>query len=71
MMPIIGRTEAEARVQKYERSVANADPFAGLAQFSGSTGIDLSRFPLDKPMDLSSFAQVNAVQAVLRGLEAA
>lgn len=70
MMPIIGRTETEARVQKYERSVANADPFAGLAQFSG-TGIDLSRFPLDKPMDLSSFAQANAVQAVLRGLEAA
>ncbi|KAK0650032.1 luciferase-like domain-containing protein, partial [Cercophora newfieldiana] len=40
IMPTIGRTEEEAR-EKYERAVVNADPVAGLAQFSGYTGIDL------------------------------
>jgi alkanesulfonate monooxygenase SsuD/methylene tetrahydromethanopterin reductase-like flavin-dependent oxidoreductase (luciferase family) len=68
-MPIIGSTAEDARF-KYERAVANADPVAGLAQFSGYTGIDLSKFPLDEPMDLSGVSQAMAIQAVFRALEA-
>ncbi|KAK5655168.1 hypothetical protein OQA88_6067 [Cercophora sp. LCS_1] len=70
IMPIIGRTEGEAKA-KYATALSNADPVASLAQFSGYTGIDLSVFPLDEPMDLSGFKQANAIQAVFRGLEAA
>ena len=49
--PILGATLEEAQA-KYERAVENADPVGGLAQFSGYTGIDLSRFPLDEVFEL-------------------
>ncbi|KAF2703727.1 xenobiotic compound monooxygenase, DszA family [Pleomassaria siparia CBS 279.74] len=68
-MPIIGRTPEDAK-EKHERAIANADPVAGLAQFSGYTGIDLAKFPLDEPMDLSGMSQAMAIQAVFRALEA-
>lgn len=45
--PIIGATLEEAQA-KYERARENADIVGGLAQFSGYTGIDFSRFPLDE-----------------------
>ncbi|KAH8883609.1 Nitrilotriacetate monooxygenase component A/pristinamycin IIA synthase subunit A [Thozetella sp. PMI_491] len=50
--PILGRTLEEAEA-KYERARENASPIGGLAQFSGYTGIDLSRFPLDEPFELT------------------
>lgn len=68
-MPIIGRTREEAQA-KHAEAVANADPVAGLAQFSGYTGIDLAEFPLDDPMDLSGMSQAMAIQAVFKALEA-
>ena len=68
-MPIIGSTSEDAKA-KYERAIANADPVAGLAQFSGYTGIDLAHFPLDEPMDLSGMSQAMAIQAVFKALEA-
>jgi alkanesulfonate monooxygenase SsuD/methylene tetrahydromethanopterin reductase-like flavin-dependent oxidoreductase (luciferase family) len=68
-MPIIGSTPEDAKA-KYERAIENADPVAGLAQFSGYTGIDLAKFPLDEPMDLSGMSQAMAIQAVFRALEA-
>lgn len=49
--PILGKTIEEAQA-KYERAKENADIVGGLAQFSGYTGIDLSRFPLDEPFEL-------------------
>ena len=49
--PILGATLEEARA-KYERARENADVVGGLAQFSGYTGIDLSRFPLDEVFEL-------------------
>lgn len=67
IMPIIGKTREEAQA-KYERAVEFADPVAGLAQFSGYTGIDLARFPLDEPMDLSGMSQALAIQAVFKAL---
>ena len=68
-MPIIGATAEDAKA-KHERAIANADPVAGLAQFSGYTGIDLAQFPLDEPMDLSGMSQAMAIQAVFKALEA-
>lgn len=43
IVPIIGRTTEEAQA-KLEKALANADPIAGLAQFSGYTGIDFSKY---------------------------
>jgi alkanesulfonate monooxygenase SsuD/methylene tetrahydromethanopterin reductase-like flavin-dependent oxidoreductase (luciferase family) len=49
--PILGATLEEAQA-KYERARENADIVGGLAQFSGYTGLDLSRFPLDEVFEL-------------------
>lgn len=48
LTPIVGRTEEEAQA-KYREALANASEEAGLAFFSGGSGIDLSRFDLDTP----------------------
>lgn len=69
IMPIIGKTREEAEA-KHKLAVENADPVAGLAQFSGYTGIDLASFPLDEPMDLSGMSQAMAIQAVFKALAA-
>lgn len=69
IMPIIGRTREEAQA-KYDKAVENADPVAGLAQFSGYTGIDLAPYPLDEPMNLSTMSQAMAIQAVFKALAA-
>lgn len=67
-MPIVGVTSEDAKA-KHDLEVANVDPVAGLAQFSGYTGIDLAAFPLDEPMDLSGMSQAMAIQAVFKALE--
>ncbi|KAI1344642.1 Nitrilotriacetate monooxygenase component A/pristinamycin IIA synthase subunit A [Xylariaceae sp. FL0016] len=69
IMPIIGRTREEANA-KHRKAVEFADPVAGLAQFSGYTGIDLAPFPLDEPIDLSKVSQAMAIQAVFKALTA-
>lgn len=68
-MPFIGSDTEDAK-RKHDLAKKFADPVAGLAQFSGYTGIDLASFPLDEPMDLSSMSQAMAIQAVFRSLEA-
>ncbi|KFA62640.1 hypothetical protein S40285_08028 [Stachybotrys chlorohalonatus IBT 40285] len=68
-MPIIGKTREEAQA-KHQKALDNADPVAGLAQFSGYTGIDLAPYPLDEPMDLSNMSQAMAIQAVFKALAA-
>lgn len=67
IMPIIGKTKEEAQA-KYHKAVQYADPVAGLAQFSGYTGIDLAPYPLDETMDLSNMSQAMAIQAVFKAL---
>jgi alkanesulfonate monooxygenase SsuD/methylene tetrahydromethanopterin reductase-like flavin-dependent oxidoreductase (luciferase family) len=50
VMPIVGRTEAEAR-EKFEALQALIDPAVGLAMVSTLTGgFDLSGYPLDGPI---------------------
>lgn len=62
LTPIIGRTEEEAQA-KYREALENASEEAGLAFFSGGSGIDLSRFDLDtpiKPSDVHVDARVHS-----------
>lgn len=69
IVPYIGKTLEEAQA-KYAYAEANADPLAGLGQFSGYTGIDMSKYPLDEPFDISNSSESMAIQSVFRALEA-
>lgn len=69
-MPFIGKTLEDAQA-KYAYAEEIADPLAGLGQFSGYTGIDMSKYPLDEPFDISSSSESMAIQSVFRALEAA
>lgn len=66
--PIIGRTAEEAR-EKYETALKYANPVAGLGQFSGYAGIDMSEFPLDEPLELSSRPGVSAIVSTFSALD--
>lgn len=62
LTPIIGHTEQEAK-EKYQEALRYANHEAGLAFWSGSTGIDLSKYDLDqeiKPDDVSFDARVHS-----------
>ncbi|KAK5120927.1 hypothetical protein LTR85_005711 [Meristemomyces frigidus] len=69
IVPIIGRTEEEAK-EKEAKAKSYGDMVGGLAQFSGYTGIDMSVFPLDEPFAASSLKGGAAIQAVLSSFEA-
>ena len=60
-----GHTTAEAR-DKHAEYVRYASPEAGLAHFSSSIGVDLSRYELDEPIAVES---TNAIQSSLRVIE--
>ena len=68
MTPILGHTIEEAQA-KYEEVVKYADPIAGLAQFCGYAGIDLSSYPLDEPFDLSKETGQNQIHTIIRAFE--
>lgn len=67
---VLGRTVEEAQ-EKYERAKDNADIIGGLAQFSGYTGIDLSRFPLDEVFELKDAPGDAAVHTFLENFNKA
>ncbi|RDW83487.1 DszA family xenobiotic compound monooxygenase-1 [Coleophoma crateriformis] len=69
IMPIIGKDSEDAKA-KHATALKYADPIAGLAQFSGYAGIDMSQFPLDEPVELSEKPGVSAVVSTFRALEA-
>jgi len=69
IVPIIGRTEEEAR-EKHAKALSVADVIGGLAQFSGYTGIDMSVFPLDEPFTSSTLKGGAGIQSVLNAFEA-
>lgn len=64
---IVAPTEAEAR-DKYEDYRRHANPEAGLAHFSSSTGIDFSRYGLDEPI---RYEKNNAIESVVKSLTVA
>ncbi|PKY01989.1 Nitrilotriacetate monooxygenase component A/pristinamycin IIA synthase subunit A [Aspergillus campestris IBT 28561] len=58
--PIVGRTDAEAAA-KYEAARANASIVGGLVLFSGWTGIDISRIPLDQEITAGDSTEGNRI----------
>ncbi len=56
---VAGNTHNDA-VAKYEEYLSYANPQAGVAHFSASTGIDFSRFDLDEPI---RYGHSNAIQS--------
>ncbi|KFA79089.1 hypothetical protein S40288_07034 [Stachybotrys chartarum IBT 40288] len=63
--PILGRTMEEAQA-KYAEAMEHADIIGALAQFSGYTGIDMSKYPLDEELKLdTSNPKESAVQGFL------
>ena len=63
--PILGRTQAEAEA-KFAEAQKYADVIGALSQFSGYTGIDMSKFPLDEELKFdTSNPKESAVQGFL------
>lgn len=62
--PILGRTEEEATA-KYEEAKKYASTIGGLVLFSGWTGIDISKFPLDAKLTAEDSLEANKVTSIL------
>lgn len=63
--PFIGRTKEEAQA-KFDLAYKHADIIGGLGQFSGYTGIDMSKYPLDEELVLdTSDPKENMIQGFL------
>lgn len=62
--PIIGRTEAEAQ-EKYEEAKRYASVVGGLVLFSGWTGVDISKIPLDQEITAADSLEVHKVTSLL------
>jgi FMN-dependent oxidoreductase (nitrilotriacetate monooxygenase family) len=59
---IVAETEAQAR-EKHSEYLHYANPEAGLAHFSSSTGIDFSAYDLDEPI---RYQKTNAIESVVK-----
>jgi alkanesulfonate monooxygenase SsuD/methylene tetrahydromethanopterin reductase-like flavin-dependent oxidoreductase (luciferase family) len=62
--PIIGRTDEEAQV-KYEELKKYASVVGGLVLFSGWTGVDISRIPLDQDITAADSLEAHKVTSLL------
>ncbi|GLB03408.1 hypothetical protein AtubIFM57258_007986 [Aspergillus tubingensis] len=62
--PIIGRTDEEARA-KYEEVKKYASVIGGLVLFSGWTGIDISRIPIDQDITAADSLEAHKVTSQL------
>lgn len=62
--PIIGRTDKEAR-EKYEELKKYASVVGGLVLFSGWTGIDISRIPIDQDITAADSLEAHKVTSLL------
>jgi alkanesulfonate monooxygenase SsuD/methylene tetrahydromethanopterin reductase-like flavin-dependent oxidoreductase (luciferase family) len=69
LCPILGRTVEEAQA-KYEDYCKYADATAGLAQFAGYSGIDLTDYPLDDEFNIDNVEMDsgNAIHTIIRAL---
>lgn len=65
--PIIGRTDEEAR-QKHERARQHASTIGALALFSGWSGIDMSKIPIDQDITEADSDEANKVTSTLASL---
>lgn len=62
--PIIGRTDEEAQA-KYEELKKYASTVGGLVLFSGWTGIDISKIPLDQEITAADSLEAHKVRSIL------
>jgi alkanesulfonate monooxygenase SsuD/methylene tetrahydromethanopterin reductase-like flavin-dependent oxidoreductase (luciferase family) len=62
--PILGRTDEEAQA-KYEELKKYASVIGGLVLFSGWTGIDISRLPLDQDITAADSLEAHKVTSTL------
>lgn len=62
--PIIGRTDEEAR-EKYEELKKYASTIGGLVLFSGWTGIDISKIPIDRDITAEDSLEAHKVTSML------
>ncbi|KAK3302803.1 xenobiotic compound family monooxygenase [Chaetomium strumarium] len=62
--PIVGRTDDEARA-KHAELLRYASVVGGLVLFSGWTGIDISRLPLDKELTEADSQEAHKVRSIL------
>ncbi|KAL9616406.1 MAG: hypothetical protein Q9160_008732 [Pyrenula sp. 1 TL-2023] len=62
--PIIGRTEEEAQ-EKHEEAKRYASTTGGLVLFSGWTGIDISKIPLDQDITAEDSKEAHKVRSML------
>ncbi|KAF3766549.1 Nitrilotriacetate monooxygenase component A/pristinamycin IIA synthase subunit A [Cryphonectria parasitica EP155] len=65
--PIVGRTDEEAR-QKHEELKKYASVVGGLVLFSGWTGIDISKIPLDQEITGADSLEAHKVRSLLETL---
>ncbi|CAI7667693.1 unnamed protein product [Penicillium pancosmium] len=65
--PIVGRTDEEAQ-EKYEELKKYASVVGGLVLFSGWTGIDISKIPLDQEITAADSLEANRVTSLLDSL---
>jgi len=63
MTPIVGRTVEEARA-KYDKYKTIVDWEGGLAKLSGYLNLDLSKYPLDEPLDYNEIKDGVAIDGV-------
>ena len=63
--PIIGRTDEEAR-EKHAELLKYASVEGGLVLFSGWTGIDISKLPLDQEITEADSGEANKVRSILQ-----
>jgi len=66
--PILGRTLEEAQA-KYEHAKSFADWEGGIACVSGFTGLDLSQFPLDEPLNFEGKLTDNSVHTMIEAVQ--
>jgi alkanesulfonate monooxygenase SsuD/methylene tetrahydromethanopterin reductase-like flavin-dependent oxidoreductase (luciferase family) len=64
LTPIIGRTDEEAQ-QKHEELKKHASTIGGLVLFSGWTGIDISKIPLDQEITAADSAEAHKITSIL------
>ncbi|PLN81652.1 luciferase-like domain-containing protein [Aspergillus taichungensis] len=67
--PIVGRSDNEAQA-KYDAARANASIVGGLVLFSGWTGIDISRIPLDQEITAGDSTEGNRITSLMETLTA-
>lgn len=62
--PIIGRTEEEAR-EKLEEAKKYASTIGGLVLFSGWTGIDISKIPIDQDITAADSTEAHKIRSMM------